>query len=88
MDHEARELDEIEQGHRSGEKGRLREEGGHRGRDHALGRRPLERLLRLPALLLRLPRALIGEAGPPTEPVAWIPKSLANGSVVDATTVR
>ena len=43
----------------------------------------------LPALVLRARSAAhVGVVGPPTEPVAWIPKSLANGSVVSSATVR
>lgn len=41
----------------------------------------------LPAVVLRAPRSLFGH-GQPTEPVAWIPKSLSNGSFVEASTVR
>ena len=44
----------------------------------------------LPIVLLRAPLAWVGlsPTSPPTEPVAWIPKSLSNGSVVDQGTVR
>ena len=44
----------------------------------------------LPAFVLRAERSLFGSRGgqPATEPVAWIPKSLSNGSTVDAPTVR
>ena len=41
----------------------------------------------VPAVVLRASRSLFGE-GPPTEPVAWIPKSLTNGTVVDSGAVR
>ena len=44
----------------------------------------------LPALVLRAHASLFGRRGgkPATEPVAWIPKSLSNGSVVESATVR
>ena len=44
----------------------------------------------LPALVLRARASLFGPRGgkPATEPVAWIPKSLSNGSVVESATVR
>jgi hypothetical protein len=41
----------------------------------------------LPAVVLRAPARLVGD-GPPTEPIAWIPRSLANGSFIDRATVR
>ena len=41
----------------------------------------------LPALVLRAPSAHFARL-PPTEPIAWIPKTLANGAAVDAATVR
>lgn len=41
----------------------------------------------IPALVLRTHHKLFA-GNPPTEPVAWIPNSLANGSAIDGSTVR
>ena len=40
----------------------------------------------LPAVVLRAPRSLLNETEP-TEPVAWVPSSLTNGSIVGRTTI-
>ena len=40
----------------------------------------------LPAVVLRAPRSLLNETEP-TEPVAWVPSSLTNGSIVGKTTI-
>ena len=41
----------------------------------------------LPAMVLRAPRVLLAD-GPPTEAVAWLPRSLSNGSFIEGGTVR
>ena len=40
----------------------------------------------LPAVVLRAPRSLLNETEP-TEPVAWVPSSLPNGSIVGRATI-